>query len=119
MKLGLECRESRGRGFGAYHGARGGDQDVVGLDVSVQDTTVAQVCQGHQHLGRICPHGLNVEPDAAPVLLRQLPQIDVLHRNKSEIWLSFCSQAPFSLQSTGRKLRRFTTTNRIKQIAQW
>ena len=33
------------------HSPAGTDQDVVRLDISVQDSTVAQVVQGDQHLG--------------------------------------------------------------------
>lgn len=35
------------------HGPAGADQDVVRLDVGMHDSTVAQVVQGDQHLGRV------------------------------------------------------------------
>ncbi len=53
-------------------------QDVVGLDVGMQHAAVAQVVQCRKHLGRVRAHRHDVQPDAAPVLLRQLPQVYVL-----------------------------------------
>ena len=68
----------RKRGFAAETEMKGSHQDVVGLDVSVQHAAIAQVVQGRQHLRRVSAHRRNVEADAAAVLLRQLPQVDVL-----------------------------------------
>ena len=56
-----------------------GDKDVVGLDVGVQHAAVAQVVQRPEHLRRVRPHRADVQPDAAPVLFGQLPQIQILH----------------------------------------
>ena len=48
------------------------------LDVGVDDAAVAQVVQRGEQLRRVRAHRADVEPDAAPVLLGQLAQIDVL-----------------------------------------
>lgn len=60
-------------------------QDVVGLDVGMQHATVAQVVQCRKHLGRVRAHRHDVQPDAAPVLLRQLPQVYVLSNSRSSV----------------------------------
>lgn len=62
------------------HGAAGAHQNVVRLDVSMQHSAVAQVVQGDEHLGRVLGDCCNVEANAAAILLGELTQVDVLHR---------------------------------------
>lgn len=74
----LQQGNAKKTGFAAQMEMKGSHQDVVGLDVSMQHAAIAQVVQGRQHLRRVSAHRRNVEADAAAVLLRQLPQVDVL-----------------------------------------
>ena len=58
---------------------------MCGRPTCVQHAAGAQVVEGDQHLGRILGHRIDVEPNAAPILLGQLPQVDVLQRRAGPV----------------------------------
>ena len=53
-------------------------QYVVGLDVRMQHAAVLQVMQRHEHLLGVHTDPIQVQAHTRPVLLGQLPQVDVL-----------------------------------------